>query len=410
MAATSLVSVTLDGTPARDWSGEPSVSADGRYVAFTSAAGNLVAGDTNSVKDVFVRDRQAGKTTRVSVDSAGAQGNNYSGAPSISADGRYVAFGSLASNLVAGDTNRYDDVFVHDLQTHVTSRVSVGPLGVQATKDSFNPAISADGRFVAYESYASNLVGNDTNGGFDVFEYDRLVDYTLRVSVDSNNVQGNGWSLSPSISADGRYVAFDSEASNLVAGDTNKFRDVFVHDRYTWQTDRVTVNANGVQADNGSRFATISADGRYVTFESFASNLVAGDTNDESDVFLADRQTRAVTGLNVLPTGEQDRRGGSAINHSRISADGQFVVFHTFQDGLVPNDTNGSWDIFLRDRDTATTTRVSLTNDGAQTDNGSDRPAISADGRHVAFASYASNIVPDCPAWTTNVFIRDLAG
>jgi Tol biopolymer transport system component len=411
VATTSLVSVALDGTPSQGWSGEPSVSGDGRYVAFTSSARNLVADDTNKLNDVFVRDRQAGVTTRVSVGSAGVQADNSSEAPSISADGRHIVFESDASNLVPGDTNRSRDVFVHDLLTKVTSRISVGPLGVQANSDSWHPAISADGRFVAYDSFASNLVGGDTNKVHDVFEYDRLVDYTLRVSVDSNNVQANGLSQRPSISADGRYVAFESYASNIAPfPDTNGTGDVYVHDRYSWRTDLVSVNANGVEGSSVSRFASMSADGRYFTFESLATNLVPGDTNDDFDMFLVDHQTLTVTRLNVLPTGEQDPAGSTPAVRPAISADGRYVAFASGEWQLVPNDFNSDWDIFVRDRDTATTTRASVTSDGTEANRGSQTPAISADGRHVAFGSGALNIVPDSTEWSLNVFIRDLAG
>jgi len=211
--ATTLVSVSLDGSPAGGLSGEPSVSADGRYVAFTSSAVNLVAGDTNRATDVFVRDRQAGVTTLVSVDSAGVQANGRSGALSISGDGRYVAFLSNVTNLVQGDTNKAQDIFLRDRETGVTSRVSVTWRG-EANGGSFHPAISADGQFVAYDSFASNLDYGDTNGVHDVFQYDRQDGLTRRVRVDSNGFQGNGLSQRPSISADGRYVRFESDASN----------------------------------------------------------------------------------------------------------------------------------------------------------------------------------------------------
>jgi Tol biopolymer transport system component len=413
VASTSLVSVALDGGPSHGSAREASVSADGRYVAFRSSALDLVANDTNQNDDIFVRDRQAGVTTRVSVDSAGAQANGPSELPSISADGRYVAFESLASNLVPGDTNKFSDVFVHDLRTGVTSRISVGPLGAQANSDSWRPAISADGRFVAYESHASNLVGNDTNRTHDIFEYDRLVDYTLRVSVDSNNAQANNWSLWPSISADGRYVAFESYATNISpAPDANGgIGDVFVHDRYSWQTDLVSVNASGVQGDSVSRFSRISADGRHVAFESLASNLVPGDTNDEFDQFVVDRQTHAVTRVNVLPPGEQDRGGSAPTTRPTISADGRYVAFNSGEDVLVPQDNNSSFDVFLRDRDTATTTRASLANDGSEVRFGASAGAISGDGRHVAFSSSSPTLMPDAEGILgVNVFIRDLTG
>jgi Tol biopolymer transport system component len=170
------------------------------------------------------------QTARVSVDSSGNQGNCWSSYPSISSDGRYVAFSSLASNLVAGDTNGAYDIFVHDRQTGVTTRVSVDSSGNEGNDISGAPSISSDGRYVAFESYASNLVA-DTDSGLDIFVHDRQTGMTSRVSVNSSGNKGNGASIYPSMSSDGRYVAFESDASNLVACDTNGWPDIFVHDR-----------------------------------------------------------------------------------------------------------------------------------------------------------------------------------
>ena len=194
---------------------QPSLSADGRYLAFSSAAGNLVTDDTNGVRDVFVHDRGTGDLTRVSVDSAGSQGNGGSGSPSISQSGRFVAFTSSADNLVAGDTNGAADIFVHDRQTATTTRVSLSSGGAQAdqSSDSF-VAISGNGRFVAFASEATNLVSGDTNGVADLFVHDRQTGATERISLDSNEAQANGGSANPSLSADGRFVAFTSSASS----------------------------------------------------------------------------------------------------------------------------------------------------------------------------------------------------
>ncbi|MEG4625954.1 calcium-binding protein [Microcoleus sp. w1-18aA5] len=257
---------------------------------------NSLLGETNDSGDIFVRDLLTNTTTRVSVDSAGNQGNKYSRDPSISANGRFVAFASEATNLVPGDTNNSEDIFVRDLLTNTTTRVSVDSAGNQTKRGynsfepsgSFEPSLSADGRLVAFYSSAADLVPGDTGNNMDIFVRDTLANTTTRVSVDSAGNQANNYSLSPSISADGRFVAFHSDASNLVPGDTNNRFDIFVRDLLTNTTTRVSVDSAGNQANNSSLSPSISADGRRVAFDSEASNLVPGDTNNTRDVFVSD--------------------------------------------------------------------------------------------------------------------------
>jgi WD40-like Beta Propeller Repeat len=222
----------------------------------------------------------------VSVRSNGNQANRDSSVSSISGDGRYVAFYSNASNLVRGDTNNKYDAFVHDRRTGKTSRVSVRSNGNQANGQTWSAEISGNGRYVAFYSRASNLVRGDTNDGADAFVHDRQTKATRRVSVNSNENQGNRASYFPSISKDGRYVAFFSGASNLVRGDTNSRFDVFVRDRQTGTTRRVSVSSNGDQGNRVSGWPAISADARHVAFQSNASNLVPGDTNNTYDLFV----------------------------------------------------------------------------------------------------------------------------
>jgi hypothetical protein len=303
-----------------------------------------VAGDSNGFSDVFVHDRQTGNTTRVSVSSIGSQGNGNSFARAISADGRYVTYHSIASNLVAGDSNGFSDVFVHDRQTGNTTRVSVDSFGNQSNNDSADPAISGDGRYVTFYSTASNLVAGDSNGFIDVFVHDRQTGNSTRVSVSSNGSQSNGNSVSPEISADGRYVTFYSEGSNLVVGDSNGFIDVFVHDRQTGETTRVSNSSTGSQGNGNSTDPTISDDGRYVTFSSFGSNLVAGDTNATYDVFIHDSQTGTMTRVSVSSTGIQ---GNSGSSFPAITGDGRYVAHDSGASNLVAGDTNGSTDVFV---------------------------------------------------------------
>jgi hypothetical protein len=438
---TTRVSVASDGTQANGFSQEPAISADARFVAFYSYADNLVAGDINSSFDVFVRDRQAGTTERISVDSGGNQASSHSLSPTISADGRFVAFYSYADNLVAGDTNNFCDldedgvynencvdVFVRDRQAGTTERVSVDSGGNQASSHSLSPTISADGRFVAFWSFADNVVDGDTNNFcdldqdgvynencVDVFVRDRQAGTTERVSVSSIGAQANSDSAFPAISADGRFVAFHSSASNLVADDSNTCGfggpgtcpDVFVHDRQTGATTRVSVDSSGAEANDGSQNSaiSISADGRLVAFGSDASNLVDGDTNSSNDVFVHDRQTGETTRLSMNSGGDEANYGGY---DAAISADGRFVAFESRASNLVDGDTNDNWDVFVHDRQTGMTTRVSFSSGGDQANAGSSESAVSADGRFVAFGSDASNLLSGDTNGLPDVFVHDL--
>ncbi len=260
--ATARVSVAGNGAQADSHSLLPAIDGAGRIVAFYSDATNLVPGDTNNARDVFVRDRQAGTTARVSVDSAGTQANGQSFAPAVSRDGRMVAFHSDASNLVPGDANNASDVFVHDRQSRTTTRVSVATGGAEGNGSSSAPALSADGRFVTFVSDATNLVTGDTNFARDVFLHDRQTGATTRISVSTTGDQGNIHSLSSAISDDGRFVAFSSYAANLVAGDTNESADIFVRDRQDNSTSRVSVYSDGTEVEGDSLAPAISADGR----------------------------------------------------------------------------------------------------------------------------------------------------
>ncbi len=295
---------------------------------------------------------QAQATARVSVGfSGGTQGNGGSFDAAISADGRFVAFGSSATNLVVNDSNARQDIFVHDRTTGQTSRVSVGfSGGTQGNGSSFRPAISADGRFVAFESDATNLVPGDSNARRDVFVHDRTTGETSRVSVGfSGGVQGNNHSSRPAISADGRFVAFESSATNLVPNDSNARLDIFVHDRTTGQTSRVSVGFSGGVQGNGNSFnPAISADGRFVAFGSSATNLVPNDSNASSDIFVHDRETGQTRRVSVSSGGVQGN-GGSSLRPA-LSADGQFVAFDSSATNLVPGDSNARLDIFVRDR------------------------------------------------------------
>jgi Tol biopolymer transport system component len=421
-ATTVRVSVSSHGAQGNLPSWVEGISADGRWVVFSSASAALVAGDTNERQDAFVRDRRTGKTTRVSVSSRGRQGQaardpfGGSAAEGISADGRYVLFRSDAANLVAGDTNHAQDVFVSDRRIGRTTRVSVSSSGRQASGRSDFAVISPNGRFVAFGSEAPNLVAGDTNRAVDVFLRDRIKGTTQRVSVGSRGKQGNRESEQPSISADGRYVVFQSNASNLVTGDTNGLSDVFVRDRKSRRTTRISVDSHGRQSAgdptrNGSNAAAISADGRYVAFHSAASNLVRSDTNHVFDIFVHDLETGRTDRVSISSSGGQ--ADAESLGSPVISGDGHYVAFASLATNLVPGDKNDITDTFVRDRRAGKTTLVSLSSKGAQGGDSSwpnGVPAFSAGNRYLAFSSWAGNLVPGDTNGTADAFVRDLRG
>lgn len=401
--STSRVSVSSAEVQSNGTASDPAISASGRYTVFQSAASNLVAGDTNGVADIFVRDRMTGTTTRVSVSSAGAQGNGVSTTAAISGDGRYVAFASAATNLVAGDTNGVNDIFVHDRETGTTARLSINSSGDGGNGGSRFPSLSYDGRYVAFESGATNLVANDTNGVRDIFVRDRRTGTTTRVSVDSRGRAANGHSEYPSLSANGRFVAFTSAASNLVAGDTNGDLDVFTHDTQANTTSRVSVSSRGVQGNGVSYDAAISANGRFIVFGSAASNLIAGDTNGNEDIFIHDRRTGTTARVSV---GRRGRAANGPSFYPAVSSSGRFVAFSSVASNLVAGDTNGAVDAFLHDRSTGITERVSLNSDGTQGNRAAANPAVSASGTWIAFESEALNLVAGDTNGIQDVFLH----
>jgi Tol biopolymer transport system component len=408
---TARVSVSGTGAQADSASWATGISADGRYTVFDSHATNLVAGDTNGQPDAFVHDSQIGATERVSVASNGRQADYYSHGAGISADGRFVVFTSAATNLVPGDTNDRVDVFVHDRLSGATRRVSVTSSGGQANADSDSPVISADGRYIAFASHASNLVPHDTNLGPDVFVHDLVTGKTTRVSVNSRGRQASPKSESggPAISTGGRYVAFSSNATNLVRGDTNGLPDVFVRDRKTGRTTRVSVDSRGRQAGRdrsrtGSSSALISGDGRYVGFLSSDTNLVRGDTNRWPDVFVRDRRTGRTIRVSVSSDGKQaNAESGVPV----MSPDGRLVAFSSYTTTLVPDQTGGLGELFVHDLATGSTELVSKNANGEPGNDASSAAAFSADDRHLAFSSWASNLVAGDTNQQLDVFVHD---
>ncbi len=392
---TERVSLTAGGGQADGASLAAVVSSDCRYVGFSSGASNLVPGDTNGRWDVFVRDRVAGTTTRVDVSTAGAQATGTASdfdpySVAISADGRFVAFGSFAPNLVTGDTNGTEDVFVHDMVTGVTTRVSVGPGGRQLTGESYLPFITADGRFVTF----TNAPGAT---GRRVWIRDRRMATVRPVSVDSHGhwLADSQWA---SVSADGSRVAFDSLTSNW---------QVYVHDMVTGATRLKSVSVAGGPADGRSLPPSISADGRYVAFDSPARDLVAGDTNGRMDVFVADRLTNTIRRVDLTSTGHQATGPLSSNGLSdqiAFSPDGRYIAFSTLL-LLVPGDTNNRRDVYVRDTQAGTTTRMSVSSTGSQLSVGGFEPALCA-GPSASLISAAAGVVPGDTNAQSDAFLR----
>ena len=393
---TTRVSVSSSSQQGDGPSWTAGISANGRFVAFTSHATNLVPGDTNDRQDAFVYDRRTGQTERVSVSTSGAQakaGQNPDGgsaALGLSGNGRYVLFRSDASNLARGGTKGKMDAFIRDRATGRTRRIPPSGLGVYAG------VLSANGRYAVLQA------------GENVFRYDLRLRHPVNLTAGANS-----WSGEPSVSAGGRYVAFTSNASNLVRGDTNELPDVFVRDMRTGKTTRVSVTSSGKQGvgkrySNGSNAPTMSSDGRRVVFHSDMTNLVPHDTNGVFDIFVHDRATGKTQRVSVSSTGRQSNaESGSGAS---FSADGRYVAFSSLATNLVMNDRNDITDVFIRDLRTNRTRLVSLGMHG-QGDDASWvglGSAFTHDGRYLLFASWAANLVPDDTNGVADVFVREL--
>ncbi|WP_395677993.1 hypothetical protein [Inquilinus sp.] len=389
--ASSLTRISVDsgGTSANNIATGGVMSADGRYVVFQSTATNLVGGDANGFFDVFMRDTLTGTTTLLSTATGGTQGNNVSSVAAITDDGRYVFFNSTATNLVGGDGNAALDVFMRDTLTGVTTRVSTASDGSQANGASQNVDVTGNGAFIGFQSTATNLVGSDSNGFSDAFVKNLSTGAVTRISVADDESQSNGNSLVARLSDDGNRASFVSTASNLTANDSNgAVTDVFVRDIAAGTTTLVSV-ATGGGSGNGQSFgASISGNGRYVVFESTASDLVAGDTNGASDIFVRDLQTNTTTRVSTATDGSQSN---DLSIQSVISADGRYVVFMSLASNLVQGDTNGLRDVFLKDMVTGNLTRLSVAFDGTELNDLSNTPQISADGRYVTFQTQATD-------------------
>lgn len=412
---TKLVSVNHAGTGSgNDYSGSPAISADGRFVAFVSSASNLVPNDTNRSKlDVFIRDVVSETTTLVSVNRMGTGSGNGDSSPSyrrpvMSADGKFVAFHSRARDLVANDTNGYaPDVFVRDVVSGTTFLASVNRFGSgSGNSESAGASLSDDGRFVAFHSFANNLVASDVNGTLDVFVRDLVMGKTILVSRNSaGNGTGNSDSGSALISGNGRFVAFTSEASDLLVNDANGgIRDVFVRDLVSETTTLASVATDGSSGDGTSFVLDINSDGRFILLNSEATTF-APDNNDPfgDEIFLRDvvAGTTTLVTVNRFGTGSGNNSSPAAV----VSDDGRYVAFASFSSNLVPNDLNDRKDVFVRDVLAGFTRLASISTRGGSGNDISDNPSISADGRFVAFVSSAENLVTNDHNFGEDAFV-----
>jgi len=461
---TGLASVSSAGSKSDGGSDQPSVSGDGRFVAFDSV-GSKLDGPCGCGEQVYVRDLEKGTTEIVSVSSRGVPaqrtGGFAEGEASMSFNGRYVAFTSYADNLVPKDTNREKDVFLRDRLLKTTRRISVGPNGEQGNRGSYNAHLSADGRYVAFWSDAIGMdprYPSEPHRGGAIYWKDLFTGEVRLVSVSSDGTPANEGSLAPTLSADGLYVAFASGATNLTPdgggtrqqlvhiynGENDRFRNhvfdvsqediwsthVYVHEMATGRTSDECVSATGVPANDACSGGAISSGGRYIVFSSTATNLVplkkdAAPSLGLSQTYLRDRLTGALELVSRSSTGapggdagevgqypivreygvQDPRRTSNGNSYEAISADGRFVAFDT-EAALVPSDTNSIEDVYVRDRLTGITTRVSVSTAGGQANGPSLFPAMSADGAVIAFISSASNLVSGDGNGQPDIFVR----
>lgn len=404
------MSVSTPGVQGDQDSTDSDVSNDGRFVVFESNATNLVAGDGNGAADIFLRDRATGVTTLVSVSSSGIKGNGQSNVPSISKDGRFIAFESAATNLVAGDTNGFTDIFVHDTQTGTTTRVSLTPTLGQANGHSSAPRISPNGARVVYESQANNLApGLPPFGPVQIFRSDSPSGAnTILVSVNTGGTAiGNGHSLYPHPSNDGRFVEFHGESTNLVTPDANGGQtDVFVRDVFVGSTVRASVTSGGVQVASSTLGYSISNDGRFVGMQTDGV-LAAGDSNGMMDVYRRDislGQTALCSASAAGVVGNFHSLGGLA------SGDGRFMTFISGASNLAPPDTAGRYDVMVKDMQTGTVRCASRLANGVEADESSYNPSASEDARFVGYFSDAMNLAPPNTNSNRDVYLNDQFG
>lgn len=410
---TTRVSVSSNGATADRSASSGVLSADGRYAVFASAATNLREGVATSGTHVYRHDRTTGQTLLVSVTPTGDPGNDVSRDPSVSANGQFVVFGSFATNLVAGDTNLRQDVFVRDMVTGTTRLVSgatEGVVGLPGTSSlsglSGAREISDDGRYIVFNSFATNLVAGATNGTQHVYVKDMTTGAVLRASVNDAGDPGNRSSQTPAISGDGQVVAFQSSSTNFSTTPLFNTLQVFVRQLPSGPTTLVTPGAAALL--RRSAVPTLSFDGRYMAFESEAP-LDSRDLDDGTpDIFLLDREAGTTVLASLSPNAVQ----GAISGRPSISGDGRWVVFDSLDEQIVSGDVGGLNDVFLYDRDAETVVLVSRNDAGEQANAASGLTlggaSVSSNGQVVLFGSVASNLVASPANGFNQLYVRKL--
>lgn len=404
---TTRVSLTNAGLESDGHSYDEYISTTGRFVVFASTATNLIDGEFHFSQQIYLRDRQLNKTYLCSKDLAGNEGNDNSSRPYVTADGRYVTFTSLANNLVINDNNGWSDVFRKDMQTGQIIRVSVSTAGVEADNDCADGICSDDGRYVTFSSFATTLVSGDPMYQ-DVFLRDTQLNKTTKVSVSTAGTAGNGDSGRPKLTPDGHYVAFHSLAENLVTPDTVATREVFLRDLVGNTTERIAITFDNKESSGNATNPMCSANGRFVAFASSGTDLVTGDGNGARDVFVRDRQLKTTERVSLSTAGvEQD--GDLFDSTVSISDDGRFVAFNSYAVnlGLVTDDNNAA-DVFVRDRQDSKTYHVSVSTAGAISNAASSHATISGNGQFACYVSSGDNLVANDKNGTQDAFVREL--
>ena len=410
-ASTALISGRSQKNQSNGASTAPAVSQNGQFVAFASVANNLDRDRCrNGLSHIFLRDRVAGTITCISLSSGGEQGNQNSHSPALSADGRSVAFESASRNL-AGDKcfNGVSHVFVRDTLAGTTTCLTANQSGGQGNQDSHAPSISADGQVIAFDSAATNLGGGNCDNGVNhIFVHDRASNTTTCVSVRSDGTEGDGNSFDPSITADGRVVVFHSTATNLGGGCSNGNAHVYMHDLSTSQITCVSVNSAGSQSNGQSAFAKISGDGRFAVFESDATNLATRCNNGLPHIFV--RELGAGRRTSCVSIDNRGDQGNSDSAAAAISFDGRLVAFTSTATNLTVNRCNaGNSQVFVRDRADGSTACASVGRKRVSGNANSGNPAISGDGLLVSFESEATNLVKKDTNGNRDIFAHVLS-